>query len=51
MTGAVFLAVGGIYVLNILLMAAATAILIAVAVWGIQPRQRWRKWREQARAA
>jgi hypothetical protein len=51
MTGTVFVAVGGIYVLDIVLMAVATAILAAIAVWGIEPRRRWRERRDRARAA
>ena len=51
MTGPAFIAIGGIYVLDIVLMGVATAILAAVAVWGIEPRKRWRERQSRARAA
>jgi hypothetical protein len=47
MTGPAFLAIGGIYVLDIVFMGVATAILAALAVWGIEPRKRWREWRNR----
>jgi hypothetical protein len=51
MVGTVFVAIGGIYVLDIVLMAVATVILAGIAVWGIEPRKRWRERRGGARAA
>ena len=51
MTGPAFLAVGGIYFLDIAFMGVATALLAALAIWGIEPRKRWREWRSRARAA
>jgi len=47
MTGPIFVAIGGIYVLNIIMMGVATLILGAIAVWGIEPRRRWRAWRDE----
>jgi hypothetical protein len=46
MTGIVFVAVGGIYVLDIVFMVVATVILAGIAVWGIEPRKRWRERRK-----
>jgi len=51
MTGAAFVLIGGIYVLYLVLMAVATAILAGIAVWGIEPRKRWRERRDRAHAA
>jgi hypothetical protein len=50
MRGPAFLAVGGVYVLDIVFMGVATAILAAVAIWGIEPRKRWRECRTRAHA-
>jgi len=46
MTGILFVGIGGIYVLDIVFMAVATAILAWIAIWGIEPRKRWRERRD-----
>jgi len=50
MHGPLFVAIGGIYVVVIVFEGVATAILAAIAVWGIEPRKRWRERRSRARA-
>jgi hypothetical protein len=41
---------GSVDLLAIAIFGIMTAFLFALAVWGLEPRQRWRNWRARARA-
>jgi len=40
---------GSIDLLAVAIFGFMTAFLFALAVWGLEPRQRWRNWRARAR--
>ena len=41
--------IGGIDFLVVLVFGPISVVLLSVAVWGLEPRQRWREWRERPR--
>jgi hypothetical protein len=43
------IAIGGIDILVMLVFAPISVVLLLVAVWGLEPRQRWREWRKRSR--
>ena len=43
------IAIGGIDILAILVFGPISVVLFLVAAWGLEPRQRWREWRERSR--
>lgn len=43
-----FIAIGGIDFLIMLVLTPITVVLLLAAVWGIEPRQRWREWRDRS---
>ena len=45
LNGPEFMVIGGIYFLDLAIFAIATLVLFAIAVWGIEPRKRWREYR------
>ena len=40
------IAIGGIDFLVILVFLPLSVVLFLVAAWGVEPRQRWREWRD-----
>ena len=38
--------IGGIDILVVLVFLPISVVLLLVAVWGIEPRRRWREWRD-----
>ncbi len=43
------IAIGGIDILVVLVFGPISVVLLLVAAWGLEPRQRWREWRERSR--
>ena len=42
---------GSIDLLAVAIFGSMSAFLFTLAVWGLEPRQRWREWRARTRAA
>ena len=40
--------IGGIDILVVLVFGPISIVLLLVAAWGLEPRQRWREWRERS---
>ena len=46
--GIAIVAVGGIYVVGFGVFVVLTAFLFGIAAWGLEPRRRWRDWRDRS---